>query len=148
MRSTIFWDITPCSLLEVNMKQLATCFTLVSCMTYSSTLKTGVTCSSKTSVDLQWTTQHYIPEDRILHKIAWEYNGCNTRTLIKITALETYGLPGFAVHHSCQVSMSIKIIELGLILTHSVIRKRTIQFLKENKRKYNLSYSQGNTLLL
>jgi hypothetical protein len=45
----------------------ATCFILISCLAYSLTLKTGVTCSFKTSVDFQWTTCHYIPHDRILH---------------------------------------------------------------------------------
>jgi hypothetical protein len=43
---------------------LATCFMLVSCLAYYLTLKIEVTYSSKTSVDFQWTTQHYIPEDR------------------------------------------------------------------------------------
>jgi hypothetical protein len=27
----------------------------------------GVTCSSEISVVFQWTTRHYIPEDRIIH---------------------------------------------------------------------------------
>jgi hypothetical protein len=43
---------------------LATCFTLVSCMTYSLTLKMQGTCSSETLVDFQQTTLCYIPEDR------------------------------------------------------------------------------------
>jgi hypothetical protein len=33
----------------------------------SSTLKIEVTCFSEMSVDFQWTTWHYIPEDRTLH---------------------------------------------------------------------------------
>jgi hypothetical protein len=45
---------------------LVTCFTLVSCLAYSSTLKMEVTCFSETSVDFQRTTQLYIPENRIL----------------------------------------------------------------------------------
>jgi hypothetical protein len=46
---------------------LATCFMLISCLVYSLTLMMEMTCSSETSVDFQWMTQHYIPEDRILH---------------------------------------------------------------------------------
>jgi hypothetical protein len=45
---------------------LATCFTLVSCLAYSLILKMEVTFSSKMSVDMQWTTWFYIPEDRTL----------------------------------------------------------------------------------
>jgi hypothetical protein len=47
----------------------ATCFTLVSCLAYSLTLKKEVTCSSETSVDYQRTTWHYIPEDRTLQPV-------------------------------------------------------------------------------
>jgi hypothetical protein len=65
MKSTIFWDIMPCSLLKVNLSPLA--FTLVSCSAYSSTLKMEAICCSKMSVDFQWTTQCYIPEDSTLH---------------------------------------------------------------------------------
>jgi hypothetical protein len=45
------------------------CFMLVSCLAYSSTPNTKATCSSKLAVDFQWTTQHYIPEERILHNL-------------------------------------------------------------------------------
>jgi hypothetical protein len=38
---------------------------LVSCLTYSSTLKMEEICFSETSVDFQRTTRRYIPEDRI-----------------------------------------------------------------------------------
>jgi hypothetical protein len=41
-------------------------FTLVSCLAHFSTLKMEVMCSSETSVDFQWTTLCYIPEDRSL----------------------------------------------------------------------------------
>jgi hypothetical protein len=70
MKSFIFWDITPCSLLKVNRRfggkchlrlqgrrisqaraLLAICFTLVSGLAYSSTLKMEATCYSETSVD-------------------------------------------------------------------------------------------------
>jgi hypothetical protein len=74
MKSSVFWDITPCSLLKVNellggtspssglnnkpikKQQLDNCFTHVSCFAYSYTLKMEVTCSSKTSVNFQCTT--------------------------------------------------------------------------------------------
>jgi hypothetical protein len=46
---------------------LATCITLVSCLTYSSTMKIVETCSSETSINFQRSTRCYIPEDRILH---------------------------------------------------------------------------------
>jgi hypothetical protein len=42
----------------------AACFTLVSCLAYTSTLKMEETCSSETSVDFQQTTLSNIPEDR------------------------------------------------------------------------------------
>jgi hypothetical protein len=45
----------------------ATCFILVSCLTYYSTMKMEDKCSSETSVDFQWTTRRYIPVDRTLH---------------------------------------------------------------------------------
>jgi hypothetical protein len=46
---------------------LATCFTLVSCLPYS-TLKMEATCSPEKSVDFQQTTQYYMPEYIILHQ--------------------------------------------------------------------------------
>jgi hypothetical protein len=42
------------------------CYMLLSCLPSSLTLKTQATFFSKTSVDFQWTTQCYIPEDRTL----------------------------------------------------------------------------------
>jgi hypothetical protein len=61
-QSSIFWYITPFSLLKVNRL-----FTLVSSLPYSSTQKMEAICSSDTSVGFQRTTQRYIPKDRILH---------------------------------------------------------------------------------
>jgi hypothetical protein len=46
---------------------LATCFTLVSWLTYSSTLKMEATCFSETSFDFQRTIRHYIRGDKTLH---------------------------------------------------------------------------------
>jgi hypothetical protein len=39
---------------------------LVSCLAYSSTMKTEATCSSETSVDFLRSTRRYIPDDRNL----------------------------------------------------------------------------------
>jgi hypothetical protein len=77
MKSPILWHTTPCIPLKVNQRfgktcrlhlqaLLATYFTLVSCLTYSSTVKMGTICSSETSVDFQRTTRRYILEDRTL----------------------------------------------------------------------------------
>jgi hypothetical protein len=83
MKSTVFWDIMPCSPLKVNQRFRGAYHLhlqgrrisrarnqwqalLVSCVAYSSTLKMEVICFPKTSVDFQWTTWHYIPEDSTL----------------------------------------------------------------------------------
>jgi hypothetical protein len=57
----------PCSPLEVNGLYLLPAFLLVSFFAYSSTLQMEATCSSELSVDVQRTTQCYIPEHRTLH---------------------------------------------------------------------------------
>jgi hypothetical protein len=77
MKSPILWHIMQFIPLKVNRRfgktcrlhlqaLLATCFRLVSCLTYSSTLKVGAIRSSETSVDFQRTIRRYIPEDRTL----------------------------------------------------------------------------------
>jgi hypothetical protein len=87
MKSTVFWNIMPYSPLNVNevseehitsifrveyafvgfhLLCLPPASTLVSCSVYSLTLKIEAICSSETSVDIQQTTQNYIPEDSIL----------------------------------------------------------------------------------
>jgi hypothetical protein len=48
---------------------LATYFTLVSCLAYSSTLKMEATCSFETSVDFLRATRRYIPEGRTLQEL-------------------------------------------------------------------------------
>jgi hypothetical protein len=72
------WYVTLCSPLKINRHFEGTCrlhlrgklcFMLVSCLTYSSTTKMEVTCSSKKSVDFQGTTQCHILEDRNLHSL-------------------------------------------------------------------------------
>jgi hypothetical protein len=46
---------------------IVACFMLVSCLAYFSTLKMKATSSTKTLVDFEETTWHFIPEDRTLH---------------------------------------------------------------------------------
>jgi hypothetical protein len=82
MKSYIFWDINPCSPLKFNrcfgliyrlhlqgrrIRFLASCFALVYCLAYSWILDMEATYSSYTSVDLQRTTMHCIPEPKTLH---------------------------------------------------------------------------------
>jgi hypothetical protein len=77
LKSSIFWDIMPCSPVKVNHVAeehvtfifnpedggdmflrnvcLPPTFTLVSFLAYSSTLEMEMACSSKASVDFQWT---------------------------------------------------------------------------------------------
>jgi hypothetical protein len=45
---------------------LATCFVPSSCLANSLALKLEVTCSSEALVNFQYTTQHYIVDDRTL----------------------------------------------------------------------------------
>jgi hypothetical protein len=61
MKSSVFWDMTLCS--------LAAFFTLLSGLAYSLTVKMEIICSSKTLVDVHWTTQCYVPEDITLHRL-------------------------------------------------------------------------------
>jgi hypothetical protein len=58
MKSTILWDITPCSPLKVNRRFLLGIF---------STLKMEAMCSSEMSVDFQQATRRHAPEDSTLH---------------------------------------------------------------------------------
>lgn len=70
MKSSFFWDIMFCSFLKVESRALpATCVDASFVLSYSSTLKMEVTCSFETLGDFQWTTSHYILEDRTLELI-------------------------------------------------------------------------------
>jgi hypothetical protein len=88
LKSSIIWDITPCSPLKFYWRSggifrllhydwstvqarnkcnsIVTCFTLVLCLAYSLNQKMEATCSSETSLDFQRTTWRYIPEERTL----------------------------------------------------------------------------------
>jgi hypothetical protein len=91
LKRSVFWNITPCSLLKVNRRFGGTCrlhlqgrrisqarnqceaelCLLLSCLAYSSSLKmcfrNVAKCSSGTSVDFQRTTWCYYVEDRPVH---------------------------------------------------------------------------------
>jgi hypothetical protein len=103
MKSYIFWNITLCSPLKVSRRfwrtssvsknkprkktvLLATCFVLVSCFTYSWTLKMEETCSS----DFQQTKRRYIPEDRSLYNHRCENLKSYIRTFFFVVILAKY----------------------------------------------------------
>jgi hypothetical protein len=83
MKSIIFWDMTPCSPLSLNLRfggtyrlhlqgrrnrliLLATCLLAGFSEPISSTLKMEAICSSETSAETQGTRKRHIPEDDIL----------------------------------------------------------------------------------
>jgi hypothetical protein len=70
MKSTVFWDVTSCSPLKVSwcFRGLPSSFILVSCLAYL-TMKLEAICMSEMSVDFQWITWCYIPEDSTLQLI-------------------------------------------------------------------------------
>jgi hypothetical protein len=76
MKSTIFWDLMPCSPLKANRRFGGTYRLRLQDRrinkqdsAYSSTLKMEAICSSETSVGFQRTTQRYIPEDSTLEEV-------------------------------------------------------------------------------
>jgi hypothetical protein len=81
MKSSLLWDIMPCSPLKANQRFGGTrCLHLQSRRISQArnqreagskhSLKMEAACSSETLVDFQWTTWRYIPEDRTLHNYA------------------------------------------------------------------------------
>jgi hypothetical protein len=74
MKSIIFWDMTPCSLLSCNRRfggtyRLHSACLLVLAEIISSTLKMEAIPSSETSVVTQQTTRRHIPEDDTLQQL-------------------------------------------------------------------------------
>jgi hypothetical protein len=65
MRSSVLWNITPCSPLKINRCFAGKCQTVSCWFPVCLTVKME-TCFSETSIDFQWTTRRYIPEDRTL----------------------------------------------------------------------------------
>jgi hypothetical protein len=68
-KSSIFWGIMLCSSLKA---LLATCFMLVYCLAYISSLKMETTCFSETSLKFKRTMKRCIRDDRNLHLISSE----------------------------------------------------------------------------
>jgi hypothetical protein len=95
MKNPIMWDITPFLPLKSNRRFRGTCRIHVRGRRISQAsihreasgkqvhsnllfglllgLKMEETCSSKTSIDFQWTTRRYIPENRTLHVFLYLY---------------------------------------------------------------------------
>jgi hypothetical protein len=67
LKSTNFWDITPCSPLSVNRQACHLPARWFLAELIFTTLKMEVICCSETSVDTQRTTRRYIPEVGTLH---------------------------------------------------------------------------------
>jgi hypothetical protein len=79
MKSTVVWDVLLYSPVQVHWccrgmhcihpsrAPLATCFLLVTCMVYSSTVKMEAVCSSQTSLNFYQILLCHFPEDSILH---------------------------------------------------------------------------------
>jgi hypothetical protein len=132
VQSSVFWYMTPCSLLKSkkpgwSMRQAqVSCFTLVSYVVYFSTLKMEATCSSETSSDFQRTTRRSIPEDRTLRIIEdgsiKEFIGF----LIYFTDLQD--LP-----QNCILKMP------SLIMVSEIVQNSHNSFLKLLSHKWNIT---------
>jgi hypothetical protein len=66
LKLTTIWETC------VNKVISTACFTLVSCLAYSSTLKMEVTCFQRMSLDFHRTTRRHIAEDRTLRNYRCE----------------------------------------------------------------------------
>jgi hypothetical protein len=90
IKTSIFWDIMPCSPLKVNQSWkvsqalFAACSMLLSCLAYPSALKMAMICSSEMSAAFQRTTWRYIPEDIFLNY----HRYMNLRPCIKGTSYQ------------------------------------------------------------
>jgi hypothetical protein len=109
MKSSVLWDIMPCSPFKVNRRFGGTCrhhqlrrislvlapaFALVSCL--ASTLKMKKTCSSETSVDFQRTTRCYIPEDgKLFITTGVRTSSPRKRNIFEVFTVVTVKVAGF-----------------------------------------------------
>jgi hypothetical protein len=71
----------PFSRLKSKQALLAAFFMLVSWLAYSPPLNMMASCSSKTLVNFQKTTQHYIPENRILNTLCLNIHATDASNL-------------------------------------------------------------------
>jgi hypothetical protein len=103
---------------------------LVSCLTYSPTLKMEATFSSKTSVDFQRTTRRYIPEDSTLHDQSCE----------NLKSHEAYVCPltKNIITHLFLIFIYIFPLIRNFLLK---IRNLSISKMKKNKREQKLPHS-------
>jgi hypothetical protein len=70
VKSTIFWDVMPCSSVEVSSKQSLGCcqFHASGLLGLHFGLKMEAECSPKLVANFYWTIWHHIPEDRALER--------------------------------------------------------------------------------
>jgi hypothetical protein len=80
---------------------------LVSCLPYSSTPKMKAPCSPEMSVDFQWTTWHYVPEDRTLLHI---FSFCTKMWLFVIMFVLCRILPLRKQYKMLYLSLVLKIL--------------------------------------
>jgi hypothetical protein len=106
MKSSIFWDITPCSpsrrfggacrhhlqgrRISQARHQRESRWQAQLCLPHSLTLKVKVTCSSETSVDFQRTTRRCILEDRSIHNHRCENLKCYLSAVVHKTYYLTW----------------------------------------------------------
>jgi hypothetical protein len=89
-KSSVFWDITPCSAARVNLYfsgiyHFHLQAILGSCLAYSSALKIEMILSYEMSVDFIRITRCYVPEDRTLHSHRRDNLKSNIITILLIT---------------------------------------------------------------
>jgi hypothetical protein len=86
MKSSIVWDITPCSPLK---EEFSICFMLVSLLAYSSTRNMEATCFTEMSVDFQMTVNIIIIIETDFHEVRID--------LLQSCALWLFGNSGGAI---------------------------------------------------
>jgi hypothetical protein len=125
MNSCIFWNITPCSSLEVNRCFGGTCglYLLDRKVTQARNgHKHKSSRGSETSIDFQRTTRRYIPEDRSL----------NTFQFINLKMLQSYYM-GFEVFTAVEKrlwssGLEISLTSCSLVLVTTVLEKALRSF--------------------
>jgi hypothetical protein len=130
MKSTIFWNMTPCSLLICNRpasKQMARCLLAGSCWIISSTLNMEAICSSETSVATHQTTRRRIQEDdTLLTRAQFE-----SRPGRRLSSLRFLVFPLFLqVHAGIALRLGHdRFLSNSSFITHPIIRCSILQIL-------------------